>query len=804
MRAQFAGQTLLFDIPSLPLDEALQRFSKETNIHFLYRTELNKGSKSTPVKGYMSIRGALQQMLAGTDIEFSFTSNDTLVLTTEGAEKRHTDQLVTPNGRDRTSRAKKEGSRLTAVAAATDMRPEEIEVIGRKHGKRLQEYTGSASVFDMGALSRARVDGLEDIVRRISNASFEERPGGVMNIAVRGSGTSTFGSATNTDTALGLYYDDIYSYVQGSRIPLLFFDMEQIEVLKGPQGGLYGRNAVGGAIIAHTRKPHDGYEFYAGGELGDYASRKGEVRFNAPLGENLFFRASGYYDGRNSYYKNIDPLRSEVGDQTLAARTRLRWLPSSSVDVVLGYEYSHEDKGPTILVPTRFDENLTSVSDTDGKTLRDIHRLVAHIDYESSDSLQFRSITGYTTIDSDISFDLNNLNFNSSLQEFFTSEQRTQLDAYQFSQELMAMSPQGENSNWIVGLSYFRDYQTASSQFHTGFPSEGTTRSARAREGGISMFAAFADVSWPVWDHFSLGASLRYSSETRTAESDDFVIIDSRTGNPFPQGAFDFRVKYSRLSPGLSFTYQPSADLMAYIKYASGYQSGGTNNRASSSEKAVFGPSIAQNLEAGFRSSWLENRLFFNLTLFRAYQDNYQMRIEDGDFDAFANVGTARTDGAEIEFIAHLTPWLTLPVTWGYLDARFTDAQGSNVGDLTGLRLPGVPKHTLTIGADLHIDIKDDFKTYARFDYALTTGGTALDITAPDQPSVHLPLDNHSTLDVKAGVIVSDKYELYLYAENLLDDLHRIAGQIVPPVYEPIAILYSPPRTVGLGFSFMF
>ena len=147
---------------------------------------------------------------------------------------------------------------------------DELIVTARRRPELLQDYAGAANVFDDAALENARVIGLGDIVNRISNAYFEERPGSQINITIRGAGTFTNGSATRTDSAIGIYYDGIYSYIQGSRIPLLYYDLDRIEVFKGPQGGLYGRNAVGGAVIAHTATPKDEFSASANLEYGNY------------------------------------------------------------------------------------------------------------------------------------------------------------------------------------------------------------------------------------------------------------------------------------------------------------------------------------------------------------------------------------------------------------------------------------------------------------------------------------------------------------------------------------------------------
>src|SRR5262245_43272057 len=182
--------------------------------------------------------------------------------------------------------ADKAGARKAPVAL------EEVVVRARRRDEALQDYAGAATVFDTADVEAIRLDGLEDVIQRIPNAHFEQRSGNAMNLWIRGAGTSTSGSATNLDTGVGLYQVDIYNYIQGSRTPWVLYDMESIQVYRGPQGSLYGRNAVGGAVAAFTARPTHELGGYLNGEFGDFNSRTIEGRVNVPLNEAFALRIS--------------------------------------------------------------------------------------------------------------------------------------------------------------------------------------------------------------------------------------------------------------------------------------------------------------------------------------------------------------------------------------------------------------------------------------------------------------------------------------------------------------------------------
>lgn len=666
---------------------------------------------------------------------------------------------------------------------------EEVMVTARRRTEQLQDYAGTAAVFGKELLRDARVDGLEDIVDRISNAYFEERSGGAINIFLRGAGTATNGSATRTDTGVGLYYDDIYSYIQGSRIPLVFYDLDRVEVFKGPQGGLYGRNAVGGAVAAHTALPDGEFEAFASFEYGEFDAITAEGAVNVPINDQFSLRVAAYHDERDSYYDNIDPSRSEKGDEVTGGRVRLRFQPNQDWDVVLGFEYLDEDKGPQSIVPAQFGEDFVSATGTDGGVDRETSRFLSKIHWRPVEGIEVRSITGYTEIDATDSSDLNNLLFQPLLNEFFVGIQTFTTDAYQVAQEIMVLSTDDEPLQWLVGASYFKDDKDGTSAITSGFPTLGLANSFSTNELGIEMYAVFADATYKVTDKLILGLSLRYSDEQRTGIRSDSVIVDPNTGIPIPANAFEFDDSYDKLSPGGSITYFWTEDIMTYAKISTGYQSGGINSRASSPDTSTFGPSTAVNYELGLRTTWFDERLTANFTVFRMDQDDYQFQTGSVPFREFINAGEAETDGVEIEIVARPFEWLTIPVTYGYLDARITDAPNARA-NIEGLPLVGIPKNTGTIGADIRFPIMGGRNNaYFKIDYAFVrnrfdTGG--------------LGLDDYEVLNMKAGIEFGDRYEVHFYAENLTDDVHVITPSLAG------SQLISPPRVIGGGFSAKF
>jgi iron complex outermembrane receptor protein len=787
-----------FDIPAQPVAEAISTYAEQAHMLFLYRTDLAQSVQANAVRGRYSALEALDRLLCGTGIAYELTATDTVALVPEIGEKCRSEKSADGPG---TAQSGGDGGNFPDQPPFAEPRAdcpscewriniETVTVTARRRADRLQEYAGSATVFGKTALARAQIDGLEDVVSRISNAYFEERPGSAMNIFIRGAGTATNGSATQTDAAVGLYVDDIYSYLQGSRIPLVFYDMDRIEVFKGPQGSLYGRNAVGGAVAAHTARPTRELESYLSLQRAEFDWTTAEARLNVPLNDAFALRLSGYYDERDSYYSNVDPNRTEAGEEVKSGRVRLRYQPGDSLDVLLGFERVSHDGGPQILVPPAFGERLMSVSNTNGFSTRESDRFIALTNARLSPDVELRVITGHTAIESMQASDTNNLLID-ALRGPFVGQMAAALEGYQFTQEVLLSSVATDGLQWLVGASYFKDHQETATNTQSGFPPVvPVVDSFTTGEATTRMMAAFIDLSYDITEKLRVDGSLRYSDEERTGRRSDSVVISAVTGLPFPAGAFRFKNDYSRLSPGATLSYFWIPQIMTYARVATAYQSGGINSRPQNVARAVFGPSTAISYELGAKTQWLDQRLMLNLGVFRMVQEDYQYQVNNPPFNEFQNIGEARTDGVEVELTAQLTDWLSVPLTFGYLDARLTKLISPRAGTVQGQPLFGIPKRTGTAGVQVELPLPavgPEARFYLRADYFF-----AEERYLGASP---VQLDDYRTLDFKAGVRFSKRYEIYAYGQNVFDDVH-----IITPALGQSAIL-SPPGRFGIGAS---
>jgi iron complex outermembrane receptor protein len=186
-----------------------------------------------------------------------------------------------------------------------------------------------------------------------------------------------------------------------------------------------------------------------------------------------------------------------------------------------------------------------------------------------------------------------------------------------------------------------------------------------------------------------------------------------------------------------------------------------------------------------------DKRVTFNVSAFRMFQDDYQYQRQDPPFNDFVNLGEARTDGVEVELALRLTDWLTLPFTYGYLDARLTKLTNPRAGTVQGQPLFGIPKNTATAGIDIDLPIPSwgtDTSFFLRGDYLMTRNRY---LTGA------VPLDDYEVIDFKTGMRFAKRYEIYAFGENVTDEVHVIT---------PAAggRIFSPPGLFGAGFTAKF
>ncbi|MXW72612.1 MAG: TonB-dependent receptor [Gammaproteobacteria bacterium] len=537
---------------------------------------------------------------------------------------------------------------------------DEIVVMARKRSENLQEIPDSVTVFGEVAIERAGIGNISDFAALTPNLSAygNFRPN-LTNISIRGF----------TSTQLG--EPPVAFVVDGITVPNLEFmnqglvDIQQIEVIRGPQGALYGKNAIGGAINITTKAPSDETEFAVRGALGEGGDTRLSASVSGSLAENVIYRIAGFYrnfDGliEDSFIGEASDFVDESGVQGLLGfqltdRTYVDFRARYSTgDYGLGY-YENVD------FHTLSDESVTpahNVPPNDENTLTNFSAKLEH----EADAGSWIVVAGYNKsedenfLDSDFSAlppDYDNF--------FFTGGQYSLIEDSTVTLEARFTSPSDRAFRWLAGA-YYQDRERIN-DFDIYDDPIGTVIRDRASLAGeflseivrdrqeSTAFAVFGQANYDLTDLLELTLALRYDEEERQGE-------DPRDPGSFAQRTFD------QLQPKVSLAWQATERLLTYATLARGFRSGGFNEVAPTVTR-TFEAETSDTLEIGFKSTVVEGLLSLNAAYFITKQDNAQFTRFNPDTFSLEQLSIAEVDISGFELESWWTPTESIDVQLG-------------------------------------------------------------------------------------------------------------------------------------------
>jgi iron complex outermembrane recepter protein len=745
--------------------------------------------------------------------------------------------------------------RNEAQAAAVGI--DDIVVTARKREENLRDVPISITAVSGQALTSAKIVQVVDLASRIPN--FTVTSGANLPFSlIRG-----FGSGNNLsfDQAVGKFIDNIsYGRDQDIRLPL--FDVERVEVLKGPQVLLYGNSATAGALNITTRKP--GNELAADGSIA-YGFNFNEIVSQAgvtvPLGSNVAIRVSGLYQ-----YRDKGPVFNELTGEhdpqarNYATRAILRAKPSDGLTVTLKAEYDRlRERGSAgeIMSPTIFsfltlpDTRLDAVTSVDNNTapffqptflgLRNI-TYQGDINYELGDGM-LTSTTGYR-----------DLKFAQSLPSPTPVPVLNAFLAYrykQFSQELRYTGSFGPLDATVGG--YFQrdtfDVWSAIDFNLTPTLPPGFLLPPFALNGNLDQtqksYSLFGDVTYHITDALSIEAGARYSWVRKNA--DQFLVagdvIPGKTFNDtanalspnpaltpffvlgtgvFPHQFTGLKLRDQFFQPQVVLQYKLAPKSQLFLKYVRGEKAGGFDYfytgvppLGPTPEGAQFASERAESFEAGIKGLVLDNKLDFSLVAFRTTFTDLQASIFQTASFVVANVGKARTQGVELELNYAPVQGLRVGASGAYLDSKYLDfpgqpctvaqsiANGSPNGcfqDLSGTRTQFASKWTGTFSIDYQWPLNGNFDMAGGLALFARSSYNASPNHEPLQDQKgYAKLDGH--IDLKAA---EGSWTLSLFGKNLTDKKTLDFGADAPGAGKALTGFLSTGREIGVRFGFSF
>jgi iron complex outermembrane receptor protein len=694
---------------------------------------------------------------------------------------------------------------LTGTAFAQDTTPgplEEITVTATKVGATLVQDTPLAlTVLSAQELERAALSDVRDIVTRTPSLTIGENSG-LAQVYIRGIGTNQV--FAGGDPSSTVHIDGVYqARPQGTFNS--FLDVERIEVLRGPQGTLYGRNSVGGTINVVSKQPS--LTEAAGGiqlHYGDYDFGRLEAAVSGPLVQGVLAGSlAGQISQRDGYRENIATGRDLDDEDSQAARGQLRWQATDAVDVTLRGDYFQNEiriydfdtflEPPTTPLTQEIFGDFSRVA-TNYPNFQEQESWGTSLDVEAelSETWSLKSLTAYREnfFDARVDSDGSEVDI---LHSLFVEDQS------QASQEFNLVR-KTDRSSLLLGVFYMdEDIDMIDTGGVEVVPS-GIALRPRPLVNTTS-WAAFAQGTWDLAESWSLTLGGRYTDEEKDFDQRLGLFLlgtDTQIADlGFPAETGD----YSDFTPKVGVEFRPADDVLLYASVTEGFKSGGFSFTAPA--PGGYKPENVLAYEVGVKSEVLEDRMRLNASAFYYDYEDLQVLafIVPGTADV-TNAASATIAGAELEAAAQLTPALELTLNLAYLDATYDDypeapAAGGSTVDAEGNRLNYAPEWAAQIGLNYSRDVPIG-TLYATAHYAW-------------QDEVFFTADNNSVdrqgsyglFDAVIGILSENaRWDVSLWGHNLADeDYITWSVQYTPPGRTGHG---GPPRTYGVRVAWNF
>jgi len=704
----------------------------------------------------------------------------------------------------------------TANADDTGTTIGEVVIHAERRESELEKTALAVTKVDSAALAKGEVRSIADLQFMVPSLVYSQN--GTAFTTLRGVGTSEPGSAVEAGVSTNI--DGVYiGRVSTSE---LYFDLDSVEVLRGPQGTLYGRNATGGAINILSNSPTS--QFAAGGKLtvGNFSQVRFEGYLSGPLGDNVEGRIAVLSDHRDSYLTNIAPGHGVKGDDAEGVRGSFRFTPTSRLKIDLIGDYLHYTSAgqvaqdlnggispispagtTTTTDPTKIDQTYPNVA------IRQTYgvNLTAELDLGAA---ELKSITAYRN---SLWKGQNGLSATTDPNTFIVFNE----GSHQFTQELQLLSAPTSKANWVLGAYYFNEHVNG-----LYLPTFGISPAIPLYDAEFldqiftnTSYAVYGQITYPILPHLRLTAGARYTWDHKTGTGGGSESIFFLGAPPFLVIPDPVAVNkgWSAFTPKVGLDYDINDKTLVYGSVTRGYKAGNSNLSAGA---PTVKPEFVTAYEIGLKSRSFDDRLQVNLDAYYYDYTNLQVfALQPGGASVialFINAAKARIEGFDAEALARPVPNLTLSASYGYLDARFVQFLGAvdsflgattpAANNLRGNVLPRAPRDSLNLAAEYTIHgLPGDWRLTPRIEYSYRG---RIFFSQFD----HLSTSQKPYSLVNARLTLSDpsgRWSVAAFGKNLgdvhyLEQVNEGPGGGVPPG-NVIAGFYAAPLTFGVELS---
>jgi len=722
----------------------------------------------------------------------------------------------------------------------------DIVITARRTAERLQDVPVAVTAFGAGQLATRSVDTLDQVAKYTPNIRFDGAAalsGGNYNatVFIRGVGQNDF--AIFSDPGVGFYVDDVY-YARSIGGVMDAVDIDSVQILRGPQGTLFGKNTIGGAVLITTANPDlNRVSAKVDATYGSFDRIDGKASLNLPLIDGkLGLRLSAATLNRDGYVKRLFDGGTQGDRSAQVYRGKLRYQPDDALTIDIGGDYTRarETSAPSKLLavgnvpgisgvpflvnynrfvapsrgilapnglPTLNPSFITSDPFTTwagGPNINNLDTWGAQgvVSYKLGGAT-VKSVTAYRDMKAYFTRDGDNTPF--------TFRQTTNRDhQWQFSQELQVTGKAlDDRLSYVLGGYYFKEKASdiATADLAIGLWPPLATVPPFSPAVFVQNYtdnrslAVYGQLDFEIVPKLSVTLGGRYTSDKKV-----FTAINVRQRDLVQFTNVTRSATFEKFTPRFGLNYKASRDLLVYASFSRGFKQGGFNGRplASEAEVTQYAPETLDTYEAGIKAQWLNGQLTTNLAMFHSIYKDIQLTVNQTPINFVANAAKGKIDGFEFETVMRPAHWLSFNGALGYIDARYTEV-GEGLGPTQILPITlrsqfvKTPRWTVTAGGDVSHDFADGSRAVLRIDYSVYS---RIYNDVANTPIITEP--GYGLLNARLSyTLARPALTLSLFGTNLTNSLYLVSGN-ASGAFGLAEASYGRPREWGISASYKF
>ena len=697
---------------------------------------------------------------------------------------------------------------------------DEVTVTARRRQEAMQDVPLAVSAMGAEELRNQQISDVSQIAMQVPSFTFQSQNALESEMFIRGVGSARLNSATS-DPSIGTFLDEIYIGRRGVATPPIF-DLERIEVLRGPQGTIFGKNVVGGAINMITAKPTQEFDAGASVAVGNYSTIMADGFVSGPINEKLSARIAVNREQHDGYAHNV--IRNEeLEDLTsTAVRGTLLWEINDDMRLTVVADASKTDSGGSsrhavddpnspgfgFITPNISTDPRTNYSPYEQYANRKTSGLMARFEWDIG-NMSLVYLSGLRNGEGHIAWTQAGAGSPPSITD---STLRQYEDYKGLTQEVRLQSDPDKRLRWSTGAYFLREDVKRSSRntaisFLPGGP--GSTRDTLDGDNQFiassktQSYGVFGEFDFDLRENLTLSVGGRYSIDEKKLDSRAEILSLGPDGDLYSPAPLleEYRINpskdWSQFTPRIALEWKPTDDILVYGAYSTGYKGGGwqgaTPDRAAAQK--AYDPEHANSYELGVKADWMNGRLRTNIAAFRTDFEDLQVELLDDVALTLvvANAANAVIQGLELEFKVRATHWLTLSASGSYIDATYKDyidpLRGVNYG---GNRIQRTPEYQYSLSADIDYPIHEKFNFIASANYSHQDTMFWGPENTNREPS-------YGMMNGRIGVAAPDgRWSLTVWGRNFTDELYRTS--VIPFAGDEVS-LFGAPKTYGLRLA---